>query len=175
MAKLPKAGLITAVIVFVIDQAIKWLVVGPLAIGEFDERALLPIFKLQNVHNLGVSLGFLRVSPDKSWMLVVLTGAIAAAVLVWMWRERNRTDQFALGLIAGGAVGNILDRLRLGYVQDYANLHFGDWSPFLTFNLADAAISVGVLILLARALLVRDKPKEAGQGVEPSEVENSNA
>jgi signal peptidase II len=63
----------------------------------------------------------------------------------------------------------------LGYVLDYANLHFGAWSPFLNFNLADAAITVGVLILLVRALLVRDKPKQAGPRVERTDVENSNA
>ena len=74
-----------------------------------------------------------------------------------MRRETNRTDLFALGLVLGGALGNIVDRVRLGYVVDYADLHFGDWSPFLVFNIADAAISIGVLILLARALLVRDK------------------
>ncbi|MBS0479880.1 MAG: signal peptidase II [Proteobacteria bacterium] len=175
MRRVPRAGLIAAAIVFVLDQAIKWLVVGPLAIGEYDEREVLPIFKLQNVHNPGVSLGFLRVPPEDAWMLVVLTGAIACAVLVWMWRETSRQDQVALGMIAGGALGNIVDRVRLGYVQDYANLHFGNWSPFLTFNLADAAITIGVLILLARALLVRDKPQEKGQGSEPGEVENSNA
>ncbi|THD37253.1 MAG: signal peptidase II [Sphingomonas sp.] len=175
MGKVPKVGLIAAIAFFAVDQVIKWLVVGPIGLTyEGAEREVLPIFKLQNVHNPGVSLGFLRVAPEHSWMLVVLTGAIALAVLVWMWREANRTDQFALGMIAGGALGNIVDRVRLGYVQDYADLHFGTWSPFLTFNLADTAITVGVLILLARALLVRDKPKTV-QGIEPSEVENSNA
>ena len=170
MGRLPKAGLAAAAVFFVLDQAIKWLVVGPLGLSyEGDERALLPIFTLRNLHNPGVSLGFLRVAPEQSWMLVVLTGAIACAVLVWMWREANRQDQLALGMIAGGALGNILDRVRLGFVQDYADLHFGAWSPFLTFNLADAAITTGVLILLARALLVRDKPKER------ADVENSNA
>ena len=171
-AKFRRVGLTTMLVAFVVDQAIKWLVVGPLGITEYDERPLLPVFKLQNVHNHGVSLGFLRADGAAStWLLVGMTGAIAIAVLVWMWRERNRIDQLALGLIAGGAIGNILDRVRLGYVQDYANLHFGDWSPFLTFNLADTAITVGVLILLARALLVRDKPKDTGQ----ADVENSNA
>jgi signal peptidase II len=171
MGKMPKLGLIAAVGFFMLDQFIKLLVVGPLGLSyEGAEREVLPIFMLRNLHNPGVSLGFLRVSPEHSWMLVVLTGVIACAVLVWMWREANRVDQFALGMIAGGALGNIVDRVRLGYVQDYADLHFGGWSPFLTFNLADAAITVGVLILLARALLVRDKPK-----AEPGEVENSNA
>ena len=171
MGKAPKAGLIAAALFFVLDQVIKWLVVGPLGLAvEGDERVVLPIFTLRNLHNHGVSLGFLRVAPENSWMLVALTGAIACAVLVWMWREANRQDQFALGMIAGGALGNITDRVRLGFVQDYADLHFGTWSPFLTFNLADAAITIGVLILLARALLVRDKPQS-----ERGEVENSNA
>ncbi len=56
----------------------------------------------------------------------------------------------------GGALGNILDRIRLGYVIDYADLHFGDIHPFLVFNVADAAITVGVLLLLVRALLTRE-------------------
>ena len=70
----------------------------------------------------------------------------------------------------GGAIGNILDRVRFGYVVDFADLHFGNWSPFLVFNVADAAITIGVLILLVRALLVRDKPR-AGR----ASVENMNA
>ncbi len=169
-AKLPKVGLISALVFFVFDQVIKWLVVGPIGLTYGGaERDVLPIFTLRNVHNHGVSLGFLRAdSATSTWLLVAMTGVIAAAVLVWMWRERNRQDQFALGMIAGGALGNILDRVRLGYVQDYADLHFGAWSPFLNFNLADAAITVGVLILLARALLVRDKPRAGGDDVEKS-------
>lgn len=168
--KLPKIGLISAVSLFVLDQVVKWLVTGPLGLSyEGAERIVLPIFRLTNVHNHGVSLGFLRAdSAASTWLLVGMTGVIAVAVLVWMWRERNRQDEFALGMIAGGALGNILDRVRLGYVQDYADLHFGAWSPFLNFNLADAAITVGVLILLARALLVRDKPRVDGADVEKS-------
>jgi len=173
MGKLPKIGLISLASVFVLDQLVKWLVVGPIGLSEQGmSKDVLPIFQLVNVHNPGVSLGFLQVSPDKAWMLVALTGLIAAAVLVWMWREPNRQDQVALGMIAGGALGNILDRVRLGYVQDYANLHFASWSPFLNFNLADAAITVGVLILLARALLVREKKDSARDA---GETEKSNA
>ena len=100
------------------------------------------------------------------WALVALTSAIAVGVAVWMTRERNRADQIALGCVLGGALGNILDRARLGYVVDFADLHFGEWRPFLVFNVADAAITIGVLVLLVRALLVRDKA---------APVENSNA
>jgi len=91
------------------------------------------------------------------WILVGMTMLIAGFVAVWMWREKARQDVVALGLVLGGAIGNIVDRMRLGYVVDYADLHFGEWRPFLIFNLADAAITFGVLILLARALLLREK------------------
>ncbi|MDP9415584.1 MAG: signal peptidase II, partial [Pseudomonadota bacterium] len=67
----------------------------------------------------------------------------------------------ALAFVLGGALGNIVDRIRFGYVVDFADLHFGDWRPFLIFNVADAAITIGVLLLLVRALLTRDrKPRK---------------
>lgn len=150
--------------VFVLDQVVKWFVTGPLGIAALgDARTLLPVFDLRFIPNFGVSLGLLRADTHAvRWALVALTAAIAAGVLLWMWRERGRADQAALGAIAGGAAGNILDRVRLGYVTDYADLHFGDWHPFLIFNLADAAITLGVLVLLARALLMRDGARAAG-------------
>ena len=90
-------------------------------------------------------------------MLVGLTAAIALIVAVWMWREKLKGDVLALSLILGGALGNIVDRVRYGYVVDYADLHFGAFRPFYIFNLADACITIGVLILLARAFLIREK------------------
>jgi signal peptidase II len=86
-----------------------------------------------------------------------MTAAISAFVIVWLWRERRRDDTIALALVLGGALGNIFDRVRLGHVIDYAHLHFGEISPFLVFNLGDAAITVGVLLLLVRALLTRER------------------
>lgn len=91
------------------------------------------------------------------WLLVGLTALIAGVVAVWMWREKLRGDVLALSLVLGGALGNIVDRVRYGYVVDYADLHFGTFRPFYIFNLADAAITIGVLILLARAFLMREK------------------
>lgn len=172
MKRLPIAGLITAAIVLILDQVVKFVVTGPLGLDGLSGAVidLLPIFRLHFVANIGVSLGLLNASSDTGrWALVALTGVIAAGVLVWMLRERNKQDQLGLGLVLGGAMGNIADRVRLGYVVDYADLHFGDWSPFLVFNLADAAITIGVLVLLARAILVRDKPAT------PVSVENGNA
>ena len=63
-------------------------------------------------------------------------------------------------MVLGGALGNILDRVRHGYVVDFADLHFGEFRPFLIFNVGDAAISIGVAILLLRAFLVKERPKE---------------
>jgi signal peptidase II len=70
-------------------------------------------------------------------------------------------------MVLGGALGNILDRVRFGYVVDFADLHFGDFRPFLVFNVGDAAISIGVVILLLRAFLTR---KERTEGEKPGET-----
>ena len=99
-------------------------------------------------------------------MLVALTTAIALGVAYWISREENRTDQVALGMVLGGALGNILDRTLHGYVVDFADLHFGAWRPFLIFNVGDAAISIGVVILLLRAFLSR---KDQATGNDPEE------
>src|SRR3546814_18004151 len=99
---------------------------------------VLPIFRLRFVPNVGVSLGLLPANSEAArWALVVLTAGIAIGVAIWMLRERNRADLIALGMVLGGALGNILDRVRLGYVTDFADLHFGEWSPFLVFNVAE--------------------------------------
>lgn len=159
MRKLPFAGLLTAVALFVVDQASKFAVTDVLQLNELTaERAITPFFNLRFVANHGISLGLLHAdSNTMRWALVAMTGAIALAVAIWMTREPNRADQMALGAILGGALGNIVDRMRFGYVVDFADLHFGDWRPFLVFNVADAAITLGVLVLLVRALLMRDK------------------
>src|SRR5689334_15705383 len=159
-------GFIVALIVFALDQFAKWIVTGPLAIAHLgDQLVLLPIFNLTYTENNGISLGLLNATnPVGRWMLVALTGAIAIGVAYWIGREKNRADQMALGMVLGGALGNILDRIRFGYVVDFADLHFGAFRPFLVFNVGDAAISIGVVILLLRAFLTR---KERSEGEEP--------
>jgi signal peptidase II len=154
------AGLILAALVFLLDQTVKAWVTGPLGISSAgDSLEILPVFNFTYTANPGVSLGlFTAGSPEARWALVAMTGAIALFVLVWILRERKMGDIAALSLVLGGAAGNIRDRFGLGYVIDYADLHFGAWRPFLIFNLADAAITIGVLIILARSLLSREKP-----------------
>ena len=155
------AAYVTALAIFIIDQLTKWIVSVPLALQARGQIELLPIFNLTWVENNGISLGLLNATtPTGRWMLVAMTAAIAIGVAWWIVREEKRGDQLALALVLGGALGNIVDRVRHGYVVDFADLHFGAFRPFLVFNVADAAISIGVVILLLRAFLVRDKAPE---------------
>ena len=156
-------GLGIALAIFVLDQAVKWIVTYILQLPDRMTINWLPFFQLNWVPNHGVSMGFLTANGEiQRWLLVGLTAAISIFVLAWLWREKRRDDVIALGFVLGGALGNILDRVRLGYVVDYADLHFGEWRPFLVFNLGDAAITIGVLLLLVRALLTRERkaPRE---------------
>lgn len=159
------AAFALALVVFVLDRAIKAMLTGPLDLPGKGLIPLMPVFDLRYTQNLGVSLGMLTADSEaQRWGLVALTAVIAAGVFFWMLRERNKGDLAGLGLVLGGALGNIWDRAAYGFVIDYADLHFGAWRPFLIFNLADAAITIGVLILLARSLLLREKPAKTASG-----------
>lgn len=158
-----RLGFLVALLVFALDQLAKWVVTGPLGLNQLgDQLVLLPIFNFTYTQNEGISLGLLNATtPVGRWMLVALTSAIAVGVAVWIGREKNRIDQVALGMVLGGALGNILDRTLHGYVVDFLDLHFGEWRPFLVFNVGDAAISIAVVVLLLRAFLTRkEEPKE---------------
>ena len=150
-----------AAIIFIADQLTKWIVIGPLQLQFVRQIHILPIFNLTWTENRGISLGLLTAEGELGrWLLVAMTAAIAGGIAWWITREHERWDQIALGLVLGGALGNILDRVRFGYVVDFADLHFGDFRPFLVFNVADAAISIGVVILLLRAFLIKPKAPE---------------
>lgn len=156
------AGFAVALGVFGIDRAIKALMAGPLQLQAVGVIKLLPFFDLRWTENYGVSYGmFTADSSEMKFALLGMTGAIALGVGIWMLREKVLGEILALALVLGGALGNIYDRSTRGYVIDYADLHIGEWRPFLIFNLADAAITFGVLILLARSLLSREKPAQA--------------
>ncbi|MCY1670632.1 signal peptidase II [Novosphingobium sp. SL115] len=156
-------GLGLAALIFVVDRAVKALMVGPLALRERGLIDLLPMFDLRYAENYGVSFGmFTATSLEMRYGLIVVTALIALGVGIWMLRETARGDIAGLALVLGGAVGNIYDRLAYGYVIDYADLHIGEWRPFQIFNLADVAITFGVLILLARSFKSGKKPDESG-------------
>lgn len=159
-----RAGLAFALLAFVLDQLTKWIIISPLALQTRRSIEIMPAFNLTWAENCGISLSMFADCTDTTrWTLVAVTGLVAAFVAYWMAKEEQKGDVIALALILGGALGNIVDRARLGYVVDFADLHFGDFRPFMIFNVADACISIGVVLLVARALFLGEKkPGAAG-------------
>jgi lipoprotein signal peptidase len=137
------AAVALAIIVAGVDQLAKaW------ALTLTTPVQVAPFLNLEFGFNRGVTFGLLSSDSDAGrWLLVALTAAVAAAVLTAAWRARHRPVALALGAIAGGALGNIVDRIRQGAVTDFIDFHLGDWR-WPTFNLADAAIVCGVAALL---------------------------
>jgi signal peptidase II len=144
-----------AAFTFLADQLVKYWIMQVIDLELRITVPVLPFISLTWVENRGVSMGMLTADTDAGrWLLVGLTGLIATVVAVWIRRGEHWPESLALGLILGGALGNIVDRVRFGYVVDFVHLHWGHWS-FYVFNIADAAITVGVIILLFRALIGR--------------------
>jgi len=143
-----RLGLAIAVAILLADQASKMFFLDLVARHSPPVVEVTPFFNLVQVWNTGVSFGlFQEDSALRSWTLV----AVAAAVLVWLglWLRRAQTSlvAVALGAIIGGAIGNIIDRIRFGAVFDFVDLHAFGWH-WPAFNLADSAIVVGVGLLL---------------------------
>jgi signal peptidase II len=145
-------GLIAGLLVLVADQASKWWVLNGLDLPALRQVVLLPVLNLTMVWNRGVTFGLLN--GLGSWGHVLLA-AIALAVVValgfWLRRAESRLVAVAIGAIAGGAIGNVIDRVRFGAVVDFIHAHvatpWGDYSWYV-FNIADAAIVCGVLALI---------------------------
>jgi len=158
-------GLALAGLIAAFDQWSKHYVTKVLQVDSIgDQMELLPFFDFTYTRNYGISLGLLEAtSMEMRWLLVAVTGVIALIVLVWMMRETLLAEIIGLALILGGALGNIYDRYRLGFVTDFADFHIGDFRPFLIFNVADAAITIGVVLILVRALFF----SEAQADIEP--------
>jgi lipoprotein signal peptidase len=149
------AGLLAAALILAADQASKWWVLYDLRLPDIGSVAVLPVLNLTMVWNRGVTFGLLdsfgTVGP------IVLTGvalAVVAALGVWLWRAERLMVALALGAVAGGAAGNIIDRLRFGAVVDFIHAHAWGWSWYV-FNIADAAIVCGVGALLLDSLFTR--------------------
>ena len=167
-------GLSIAALAFFLDQLTKFVIVDVLTLERRGSIQVVEIFDLTWAENCGIALSLLSQCNDTTrWSLVALTGIVAIAVLVWMTREQAKGDVAALALIFGGALGNIVDRVRYGYVVDFADLHFGDFRPFLIFNVADACITIGVLLLVARALLLSDKTATPADNDDPASAPNA--
>jgi lipoprotein signal peptidase len=160
-----RIGLILAAIVLVADQASKWYMLEVLRLPEVGHIPLLALgpfgFDLTMVWNRGVTFGmFAGDSMGTQIVLGLAALLIAGFLLRWMARAENRLTALALGAVVGGAVGNVIDRVRFGAVADFADAHAWGWHWYV-FNVADAAIVIGVGCLLADALF-----RPSGRGKE---------
>jgi signal peptidase II len=146
---LPWLGI--ALVVIVLDQLTKSLILANFAYG--DSVHVTSFFNVVRVHNAGAAFSFLAgASGWQRWFFVGL-GAVAAAFIVWMLRSHGGQKLFAwaLALILGGALGNVIDRLLHGYVVDFIQVHWAE-KYFPSFNLADSAITLGAILLIVDEL-----------------------
>ncbi|MBE7219257.1 MAG: signal peptidase II [Caulobacteraceae bacterium] len=148
----PLLAYVVAAVAVGLDQLSKWWVLGPLDLRFRGQVPVVPpLFNFTLVHNTGVSFGLLRASADLGrWLLTLFSLAVAVALAVWVRRAARPLTALSIGLIIGGAVGNAIDRIRLGFVVDFidvSGLHF----PWV-FNVADSCITVGVALLVLESL-----------------------
>jgi signal peptidase II len=135
------------------DQWSKWLIERTLQLSEV--RYYLPVFNLVRAHNRGAAFSmFDAASGWQRWVFSALAVVVSVTLIVWLARLERRAALMAaaLALILGGALGNVIDRLRLGYVIDFVQVHWQE-HYFPAFNVADSAITVGAAILLLDAFL----------------------
>jgi len=140
--------------VLLLDQAAKAVVVR--ALPEMAGRPVVPgLFNLVHVRNRGMAFGLLNEAHSSlpTLLLAAASLAVMGFLAVWLWRERAaaRAPRIALGLILGGAAGNLIDRLRYREVVDFLDVYWRGWH-WPAFNLADAAITVGGLLLVLTLL-----------------------
>ncbi|MEO1553493.1 MAG: signal peptidase II [Pseudomonadota bacterium] len=160
-------------VIVVLDQWSKWLILNEPtfnALGCLDQTQrcghinVLPFFDLHMVWNRGISFGIGQSEGIMRWLLVILTTAIAIGFTIWLIRAGRRFTAIALALVIGGAFGNVIDRIRFGAVVDF--LDFSNiLKPYFfnyVFNVADAAISVGAVLLFADQFLMSRQEKAAG-------------
>jgi signal peptidase II len=151
-----RAGMAVAVAVYALDRLGKWLVLEVLSLPE-QPIVLAPFFNLVFVRNTGVSFGMLQNDLDLGrWLLVTFALAVIVALLIWLARTRSALLALALGMVIGGAAGNVTDRIVWGYVVDFFNFHLGGWH-FPVFNVADAAIVCGFGLIVLDGLFAGRK------------------
>jgi len=136
-----------AVVVILLDQFTKTLITGYFHLNQV--REVTSFFNLVRAHNSGAAFSFLAgASGWQRWFFIGL-GVVAAGFIVWMLRRHGQQRLFgwALALILGGALGNVIDRVLHGHVVDFIQVHYGGWY-FPSFNIADSAITCGAVLLI---------------------------
>ncbi len=142
-----------AFVVVLADQLTKWAIIEWVAL--YERIPLNSFINLTHQRNTGAAFSFLADAGGwQRWFFVTLASVVSIVIAIWLWRiRRERQAMLAAGLalVLGGAVGNLIDRILLGYVTDFIQVWFGDWA-FPSFNVADAGISVGAALLIVDAL-----------------------
>ncbi len=143
-----RLGFALAVLTLVADQATKLYTLFVFDLPVREPVRLTPFLDLMVVWNRGISYGLFQQNSDLGrWVLIVVSILAAIGLSFWISRAAGRVLALSLGLIVGGALGNVIDRLAYGAVFDFIQFHIGSWSWYV-FNVADAAIVAGVLGLL---------------------------
>ena len=146
------AALALGAIVLLADQASKYWVLHGLHLQDGHVLTLLPVLNFVLVWNRGITFGLFTSNGALAKLILAAVALLVVAGLVaWLWRTPRRATALAVGAIAGGAVGNVADRLRYGAVVDFIQSHLGAWSWYV-FNIGDAAIVCGVIALMAESL-----------------------
>lgn len=163
-----RLGLILALIILLADQASKFWVLQYFGADETSDPTAIysgvkinAIFDFVLTWNRGVSFGlFNQDSSYNTWIFSSLALVMVGFLLFWLKKSENLWTRIAIGLIIGGALGNVVDRLRFGAVVDFLSFHLNQYY-WPAFNVADAAISVGAVIMIAEAWLVKPTKDEA--------------
>ncbi len=171
---LTRYGVLAALLVLAADQASKaWILYG-LRLPELGSIAVLPGLNLTMVWNRGVTFGLLGgFGAAGRVVLAAVAMAVVAALAVWLRRAERLRVALALGAIAGGAIGNVADRVRFGAVADFVHAYAFGWSWYV-FNVADAAIVCGVAVLVIDGLLPRRGPPAAVSAGLPDSARSGN-
>ena len=149
-----KIGLVASAIIVVLDQLTKWLI-RETVLETARHIEVTGFFNIVEVWNRGVSFGlFASDSPWTPHSLSALALAIATVLLFWLRKAENRLLALALGIVIGGAVGNVIDRMIWGSVFDFLDFHIAGYH-WPAFNVADAAISVGVILILVDGFVAK--------------------
>ena len=156
-----KRGLLISGLILLADQISKWWVLNGLKLPEVGSVELLPFLDLTMVWNYGISMGLPVGESLGKWGIVILTAGISIWLTNWLRTTERKFEGWGLAIILGGAIGNIIDRFLHGAVVDFIHLHAFDYN-FYVFNVADSAITIGVILLLIDGLLEgRKGPKNA--------------
>ncbi len=148
-------GLGISAVIIALDQLSKWWITD-VVMQPPASIPVLPFFNIVLAYNRGVSFGMFAAGSDAGkWMLVGVAGIITVFLLHWLHKATNRLNIWALGLIIGGAIGNVTDRIAIGAVVDFLDFHaFGYHWP--AFNVADISIFIGAALLIVESLFTRD-------------------